>query len=136
MKKAIVLLSILLVVSIVSGTEAPLGTVDIVNGTVVTMDIGSVNYGGVAGKVMMRLGASSWTADAVWLLPADTTIGQFKYTGSSYSVPSSANMTNNCRSSVYSNETLGKRAFKATVQSDGSYCVLADPGTYQIVAEY
>lgn len=135
MKAAFLVVFAAMAVSAASAVEAPLGTVEIINGTIVTMNIGSVNYGGMSGKVTMKLGSSSWTAESIWLLPQGSNIEQFKYSGSYYSVPSSANMTNNCRSSVYFNQSAGY-AFKASVEDDGSYCILADPGTYRIVAEY
>ncbi|MBI2579815.1 MAG: hypothetical protein HYW27_02845 [Candidatus Aenigmarchaeota archaeon] len=131
MKAALLLLAFS---AIAVASEVNIGSVDIVNGTLVTMDIGATPYGGINGSIRLRLGSSEWYPDSVWLMPADTSISDFNYTGRTYRLPTNMNMTNNCISSIYESES--GYAFKATVKEQGKFCILADGGSYRIVAEY
>lgn len=115
-------------------TEIDLGAIEIVNSTVVNISIGSVPYGGATGTVKLRLGAFEWYPESVWIVPEGKDIGNFSYSGKTYRVPSSLNLTNNCVSSIYKSGSA--TAYKASVKADGAFCVLADPGSYRIVAEY
>ncbi len=132
--KKVALVAILILTSFALASEVNVGSIDIVNGTLVTMDIGATPYGGINGSIRLRLGSSEWYPDSVWLLPAGTNTGDFNYTGRTYRLPTSMNMTNNCISSIYESES--GYAFKATVKEQGKFCILADSGSYRITAEY
>jgi|SRR3989344_3165207 len=128
------LIGILLLSAFTFASEVNVGTIDIVNGTLVTMDLGPTPYGGINGSIKIRLGSNEWYPDSVWLMPEGSNIANFNYTGRTYRLPTSLNFTNNCLSSIY--EQDGKQAFKATVKEGGKFCILADGGKYKIVAEY
>jgi hypothetical protein len=115
-------------------SEVNVGSINIVNGTLVTMDIGATPYGGINGSVKLRLGSSEWYPESIWLMPDGSSISEFNYTGRTYRLPTEMNFTNNCLSSIY--QSGSRQAFKATVKEQGKFCILADGGSYKIVAEY
>lgn len=118
----------------VLATEVDLGVIEIKESEVIVLSVDSVPYGGVTGTVKMKLGEFEWYPDSVWILPVDEDINDFNYSGSSYRVPAEVNLTNNCISSIYNYND--KKAYKAGVKDGGKFCLLADPGTYRLVAEY
>jgi len=133
MKKYFVLFLVLVSIVVFASADR-VGSVDITAGEVITFDIDSISFGGVTGTIKMRLGGMEWYPDAVWLVPKGHTIDEFEgnYTYKTYKVPSDLNMTNNCYTTIYSS---GMYAFKASVK-DGKFCILADPGEYDIIAEW
>ncbi len=128
------LIGILLLSAFTFASEVNVGTIDIVNGTLVTMDLGPTPYGGINGTIRIRLGSNEWYPDSVWLMPEGANVADFNYTGRTYRLPTSLNFTNNCLSSIYEDD--GEQAFKASVKEGGKFCILADGGKYKIVAEY
>ena len=124
----------LLILPFALASEVEIGTLTVSNSTVMTLNITNFPYGGATGTVTLRFGAKEWSPTSIWLLPDGFETSQFSYTNYK-TVPGSLNLTNDCRTSFYVNATSGKKAYKASVAS-GSFCILADPGTYRIVAEY
>lgn len=115
------------------------GSIDITQGGVQSINIETAPYGAAAGTIKFKLGNWTWYPQEVWLVPEgepDDYRSMSKY----YQISASAgsdpllNKTNYCKTSLYN--LTGKRAFKALqVGSDGSFCVLADPGRYRIYAK-
>ncbi len=117
----------------VVASEVELGIIEIVPGSLAILDIETSPYGGVNGTIRLTIGDFAWYPDVIWLVPEGFSPADFNYTGSTYRLPAELNAPNNCASSVY--ESDGKRAFKSSVK-DGVFCILADPGTFTVVAEY
>src|SRR3989338_1068045 len=128
------LIGILLLSALAVASEVDVGTLEIVNGTLVSLDLGPTPYGGINGSIRLLLGSNEWYPESIWLLPEGRSISEFNYTGKTYRVPSNLSMTNNCLSSIY--ETSGMRAFKTSVKEGGKFCILAEGGKYKIMAEY
>jgi len=134
MKKKILLLALLALVpavkamgvSIYQGQVADLGSQEV-----------TTDFGMVVGSIKFRLGDYSWAPTEVWLLPENTTPSQFRSLSQYLELP--ANITfSTCRTSVYYNESLGY-AFKvlsSAILPNGTFCGLAYPGNYAIVAKY
>ncbi len=135
MKKKIFLLALLTLVpaaanaisiSIYQGQITDLGSQEVVT-----------DFGMVVGSIKFRLGEYSWGPAEIWLLPENTTPSQFKSLSQYLELP--ANITfSTCRTSIYYNESLGY-AFKvlsSAILSNGTFCALAYPGSYVVVAKY
>ncbi len=136
MKIPIVVIFTLVLASFLTyATQTELGTIDITNSTINTITLNAVGFGGIAGNVKMKLGSLEWYPTDLWLIQDGVNIDNVTYMNKYYKVSSSLNMTNDCRSSRY-NDSNGRTAFKVTVKQDGSFCLLADPGRYKVVAEY
>ena|SRR3989338_6763436 len=125
----------LLVTAAAFAAELNIGKVEVIKGELTQINIENTPYGGSYGTIKLRLGFAEWYPDAVWIIPENSDIDDFSYTGTTYTVPSSLNLTNNCRSSIYYNSSTG-HAFKSSVKENGTFCILADPGTYKLVVEY
>jgi len=94
------------------------------------------NFGMLTGAITFKLGEYSWQVDEVWLVPANTLPEQFKSNSTYLEIP--ANVTfSTCKTSVYFNSTYGF-AFKSlsAVLPNGTFCMLAYNGTYDIVARW
>lgn len=136
MKFALTIITTLVLASFLTyATQTELGIVDITNSTINSITLNAVGFGGISGTVKMKLGAVEWYPTDLWLIQEGVDIDNVSYTNKYYKVSSSLNMTNDCRSSKYI-DSSGKTAFKVSVKPDGSFCLLADPGRYKIVAEY
>ena len=134
-KIALLSVVIILASSVVMAAELSLTSVEIVKGQMQQISVENAPYGGMYGAVKLKLGFLEWYPEALWMLPEESFAENFDYTGSSYTVPSSMNMTNNCRTSVYYNSSIGY-AFKTSVKANGTFCMLANPGKYTFIAEY
>ncbi|MBI4162811.1 MAG: hypothetical protein HY513_03945 [Candidatus Aenigmarchaeota archaeon] len=128
-------LFVMLVSAAAFAAELNMGKVEVIKGELAQINIENAPYGGAYGTIKLRIGFAEWYPDAVWMIPENSNKGDFSYTGTAYSVPSALNLTNNCRSSIYYNSTLGY-AFKSSVKENGTFCILADPGDYKFIAEY
>ena len=128
-------LVVLLLPAAVFAAELSISSIEIVKGELQQINIQDAPYGGAYGFVKLRLGFLEWYPDSLWMLPESSSVENFKYTGTSYTVPASLNMSNNCRTSIYYNSSLGY-AFKTSVKESGVFCILADPGKYKFIAEY
>ena len=126
---------VIVISSVALAAELTVGKVEVIKGELTKINVENAPYGGAYGTIKLRLGFAEWHPEAVWIIPENSDTNYFSYTGSSYTVPSSLNLTNNCRSSIYYNSTLGY-AFKSSVKENGTFCILADPGTYKFIAEY
>ena len=136
MQKAVLFTAIIILASsAVMAAELSLASVEIVRGQMQQISVENAPYGGVYGSIKLKLGFLEWYTETLWMLPEGSAAENFDYTGSSYTVPSSMNMTNNCRTSVYYNSSIGY-AFKTSVKANGTFCMLADPGKYAFIAEY
>lgn len=136
MKFWFVVISTLVLASFLTyATQTELGTIDITNSTINTITLNSVGFGGISGIVKMKLGSVEWFPTDLWLIQDGADIDNVTYMNKYYKVSSSLNMTNDCRSSRYT-DSQGRLAFKVSVAQDGYFCLLADPGRYKIVAEY
>lgn len=135
MVKLYIILIILLLPAAVFAAELSISSIEIVKGELQQINIQDAPYGGAYGFVKLRLGFLEWYPNALWMLPEGADSSDFQYTGSSYTVPASLNMSGNCRTSVYYNSSLGY-AFKTSVKTNGTFCILADPGKYKFIAEY
>ncbi len=135
MKIKAVLVFLILISAAAFAAELSIGKIEVIRGELTQINIEDAPYGGAYGTIKLRLGFAEWHPDAVWMLPENTDKDDFSYTGTTYTVPTSLNMTNNCRSSIYYNSTIGY-AFKSSVKGNGTFCILADPGTYKFIAEY
>ena len=133
--KAKILMFILMISSVAFAAELSIGKVEVIKGELTQINVEDAPYGGSYGTIKLRLGFAEWYPESVWMIPENSETDDFSYTGTTYTVPSSLNLTNNCRSSIYHNSTLGY-AFKSSVKANGTFCILADPGTYKFVAEY
>jgi hypothetical protein len=108
------------------------------NGTIT--DLGAnqflTDFGLLKGAITFKLGDYTWSTNEIWLVPANTLPDQFKSTGSYLEIPINVS-SSTCKTSVYNNSTYGF-AFKslAAILPNGTFCVLAYSGTYDIVARY
>jgi len=113
-------------------------TATITDGTIT--DIGAnqflTNFGMLTGAITFKLGNQVWPTDEVWLVPANSVPEQFKSTGAYLEIPVNVTYTT-CKTSVYSNSTYGF-AFKSLADflPNGTFCILAYNGTYDIMARY
>ncbi|MEM5829755.1 MAG: hypothetical protein QW040_03685 [Candidatus Aenigmatarchaeota archaeon] len=94
------------------------------------------NFGMLVGSIIFKLGDYTWPADEIWLVPVGTEPSQFKSSGTYLEIPENITYTT-CKTSVYYNSTYGF-AFKslATILPNGTFCILAYNGTYDIIAKY
>ncbi len=130
-----VLVFVVVISAVAFAAELNIGKVEIIRGELTQINIEDAPYGGSYGSIKLRLGFAEWYPESVWMIQEDSDVDDFSYTGSAYTVPASLNLTNNCRSSIYYNSTKGY-AYKSSVKANGAFCILADPGTYKLVAEY
>lgn len=110
----------------------------ITEGTIVDLGVKQSlsNFGMLTGAITFKLGNYTWPANEVWLVPSNTLPEQFKSNSTYLELP--ANVTfSTCKTSIYFNSTYGF-AFKglADVLPNGTFCILAYNGTYDIVARY
>lgn len=94
------------------------------------------NFGMVTGAITFKLEDYNWQAEEIWLVPANTLPAQFKSNNTYLEIP--ANITfSTCKTSIYYNSTYGF-AFKslADILPNGTFCILAYNGTYDVVAKY
>ncbi|MBI4019300.1 MAG: hypothetical protein HY364_03505 [Candidatus Aenigmarchaeota archaeon] len=115
--------------------QLDVGSVEITPGGIVEKVISQFPYGGIKGTAKAPVGGTDLIPDSVWLLPGNYTMEQFKYI-ELLSLPSALNLTGNCKTSVYYNDTASVHAYKVSVKEDGSYCLAATEGTYRVVVEY
>ena len=54
------LIGILLLSALAVASEVDVGTLEIVNGTLVSLDLGPTPYGGINGSIRLRLGSNEW----------------------------------------------------------------------------
>ena len=134
-KATIALIAAVLAAPMAYALQLDIGVVEISGGGISDRTISEFPYGGIKGMAKTLVGGNDLMADSVWLLRSNYTTEQFKYL-ESLSMPSALNLTGNCKTSVYYNESAGKRAYKVSVKGDGSYCLAATEGTYRIVVEY
>jgi len=94
------------------------------------------NFGMLDGAITFKLGNYTWPLNEVWLVPTNTLPEQFKSTSTYLEIPANVTFTT-CKTSIYGNSTYGF-AFKslADILPNGTFCVLAYNGTYDIVARY
>ncbi|MEM7826106.1 MAG: hypothetical protein QW451_00540 [Candidatus Aenigmatarchaeota archaeon] len=95
-----------------------------------------VNFGMLTGAITFRLGNYTWPAKEIWLVPIGTNPSQFKSNSTYLEIPDNITYTT-CKTSVYYNSTYGF-AFKslAEILPNGSFCILAYNGTYDLIAKY
>jgi hypothetical protein len=94
------------------------------------------NFGMLTGAITFKLGNYTWPVNEIWLVPTNTMPDQFKSNSTYLEIP--ANITfSTCKTSIYYNSTYGF-AFKslAAVLPNGTFCILAYNGTYDIIAKY
>ncbi|MBI4896478.1 MAG: hypothetical protein HY832_02920 [Candidatus Aenigmarchaeota archaeon] len=130
---------IVLVVSVVVFAQQQIGNeITIRNGTITTLpDIELEVYGAAVGTVRIKLGDYRWTPDELWLVPEGTSIEHYRSASQQSELPSYLNVTNNCKTSLYHNATTEKYAYKIlSLGANGSFCILASAGTYDLYAKY
>ncbi|MEM5879627.1 MAG: hypothetical protein QXU74_04020 [Candidatus Aenigmatarchaeota archaeon] len=95
-----------------------------------------VNFGMLTGAINFKLGNYTWPASEIWLVPVGTNPNQFKSNSTYLEIPENITYTT-CKTSVYFNSTYGF-AFKSLAQilPNGTFCILAYNGTYDVVAKY
>mgnify|MGYP000384757346 CR=1 FL=1 len=95
-----------------------------------------VNFGMLTGAITFKLGNYTWPASEIWLVPVGTNPNQFKSNNTYLELPENLTYTT-CKTSVYSNSTYGF-AFKslAKILPNGTFCILAYSGTYDVIAKY
>lgn len=128
------ILVVLALLPLAYAVQLEFGTMEITEGSIASKTVTKFPYGGVNGTINMRLAGSDVIPDSVWLLPGNYTMEQFKFVNQ-MTLPSELNITKGCRTSVYYNSSIGN-AYKAGVESNGDYCIVAVQGTYRIVVEY
>ncbi|MEM5853917.1 MAG: hypothetical protein QXG39_06770 [Candidatus Aenigmatarchaeota archaeon] len=95
-----------------------------------------VNFGMLTGTLNFKLGNYRWPAKEIWLVPPGTSPSYFKSNSTYLEIPENITFTT-CKTSVYYNATYGF-AFKglAEILPNGTFCILAYNGTYDLVAKY
>jgi hypothetical protein len=95
-----------------------------------------VNFGMLTGAITFKLGDYTWPASEIWLVPVGTNPSQFKSNSTYLQLPANLTYTT-CKTSVYYNSSYGF-AFKslAEILPNGTFCILAYNGTYDVVAKY
>ena len=110
----------------------------ITSGTITDLGINQLltSFGMLKGEITFKLGNYIWPVEEIWLVPANTSPDQFKSAGTYLEIPANITFTT-CKTSVYNNTTYGF-AFKslAEVLPNGTFCILAYNGTYDVVAKY
>jgi hypothetical protein len=111
---------------------------DVIEGTISQLQPQQllVNFGMLTGAITFKLGDYTWPASEIWLVPVGTNPSQFKSNSTYLELPANLTYTT-CKTSVYYNSTYGF-AFKslAEILPNGTFCVLAYNGTYDVVAKY
>jgi hypothetical protein len=95
-----------------------------------------VNFGMLTGAITFKLGDYTWPAKEIWLVPVGKDPSQFKSNSTYLELPANLTYTT-CKTSVYYNSSYGF-AFKslAEILPNGTFCILAYNGTYDVVAKY
>ncbi|MEM5869580.1 MAG: hypothetical protein QXR09_00195 [Candidatus Aenigmatarchaeota archaeon] len=136
MKLKKILIGTIAIVLLVSSVQAL--SVNITEGMISSLEPKEflVNFGMLTGAITFRLGNYTWPANEVWLVPVGTNPNQFKSNNTYLEIPENITYTT-CKTSVYFNSTYGF-AFKslAKILPDGTFCILAYNGTYDVVAKY
>jgi len=110
----------------------------ITEGTITSLGLNQflANFGMLTGAITFKLGNYTWPTNEVWLVPANTLPEQFKSNSTYLEIPTNVTFST-CKTSVYYNSTYGF-AFKSLTEilPNGTFCILAFNGTYDIVARY
>lgn len=110
----------------------------IANGTINDLGVSQflTNFGMLTGATTFKLGNYTWPASEIWLVPSSTLPDQFKSSGDYLEIPANVTFTT-CKTSIYYNSTYGF-AFKSlsAILPNGTFCILAYNGTYDIVTKY
>jgi hypothetical protein len=95
-----------------------------------------VNFGMLTGAISFKLGGYIWPVNEIWLVPVGKDPSQFKSNSTYLELPANLTYTT-CKTSVYYNSSYGF-AFKslAEILPNGTFCILAYNGTYDVVAKY
>jgi hypothetical protein len=113
-------------------------TVNVEEGTISKLEPQQflTNFGMLTGAITFKLGDYIWPASEIWLVPVGTNPNQFKSNSTYLELPANLTYTT-CKTSVYFNSTYGF-AFKslAEILPNGTFCILAYNGTYDVVAKY
>jgi hypothetical protein len=113
-------------------------TVNVEEGTISKLEPQQflANFGMLTGAITFKLGDYIWPASEIWLVPVGTNPNQFKSNSTYLELPANLTYTT-CKTSVYFNSTYGF-AFKslAEILPNGTFCILAYNGTYDVVAKY
>ena len=111
---------------------------DVIEGTISQLEPQQlqVNFGMLTGAISFKLGDYTWPANEIWLVPVGKNPSQFKSNSTYLELPANLTYTT-CKTSVYYNSSYGF-AFKslAEILPNGTFCILAYNGTYDIVAKY
>jgi|YelNatPaOPRAMG01_1025707.scaffolds.fasta_scaffold18026_10 hypothetical protein len=111
---------------------------DVIEGTISQLEPQQlqVNFGMLTGAISFKLGDYTWPANEIWLVPVGKDPSQFKSNSTYLELPANLTYTT-CKTSVYYNSSYGF-AFKslAEILPNGTFCILAYNGTYDIVAKY
>jgi len=111
---------------------------DVIEGTISQLEPQQlqVNFGMLTGAISFKLGDYTWPANEIWLVPVGKDPSQFKSNSTYLELPANLTYTT-CKTSVYYNSSYGF-AFKslAEILPNGTFCILAYNGTYDIVANY
>ena len=128
-------LTVIMLLPLAQAMQVEMGYVDIPDGSIQNKVISGFPYGGMNGNAKLKISSAEWAPESLWLVPENFSSSQFKYV-EQMSLPSSLNLTGNCKTSLYYNATNDVYAYKSTIQSNGDYCMAAVEGRYGIVAEY
>jgi len=115
------------------------GSLDISQGGMQSVNIDSAPYGAAVGTIKFRLGNWTWYPQEIWLVPEGNP-DDYRSMSKYYQISTSAGSdpllvnTNYCKTSIYN--LTGVKGFKALqIGSDGTFCILAEPGRYRIYAK-
>lgn len=109
--------------------------VDVIEGTILQLQPQTITtkFGMLLGTITFKLGNYTWPVEEVWLVPVGTNPSQFKSNSTYLQLPENITYTT-CKTSIYYNSTYGF-AFKSLAQilPNGTFCILAYNGTYDLV---